>query len=93
MGSIQVDLKLEALAQQLVQIGANRLFLVAGVDRNALVVHEQAGHIVFGVLGPTAHTGIGLIGQRVTAVQLVLEVEGGSGLECGGNRSGVAENR
>src|SRR4029079_15413348 len=93
VGTIQIYRKLEITAQHLVQIGAERLFLVAGVDRDAFVVHDQSGDIVLGVLRPAAHTGIGLIGQPVAAVQLVFEVEGPSRLECGGNRSRVAEYR
>ena len=89
---LSVDRELEAAAQLLIEVGAQRLLLVAGIGGDAAVVLDQAGDVVLGVLGAAAHAGVGLVRERLVAVELLLEIERPAGLKERGDRVGVAED-
>ena len=52
----------------------------------------SAGDVVPGVLGAAAHAGVGLVRERLVAVQLLLEVEHPALLKLRGHERGVRED-
>jgi hypothetical protein len=90
---VGVDRELDPVGELLIDVGPQRLLLVPGIDGDALVVLDQAGDVVAGLLGAAAHAGRGLVGQRLPAVDLVLDVEAATRLEQRGDQRRVAVDR